>query len=86
MSWEEVIKDNKELVNAIQKFVDDITEPHLAMIKVWSELKKNIPEEEMPRYEELMEQFGHTILEAGKMAGDLVHAYNAHNRFSEDFR
>lgn len=63
--------------NAVQKFVDDMMGMHLEMIKIWYELKKNIPEEDNPRYEDIIEQFGHIILAVGKMPGDLLHYYNA---------
>ena len=86
MSWERILKDNKEFANAIQKFVDDMMGIHLEMIKIWSELKENIPEEDKPRYEELIEEFGQAILVVGKMPGDLIHYYNAvdSGNFSED--
>ena len=76
------------LKNAIGKFVDDMTEPHLKMIKIWDELKKNIPEEDRPRYEDLIEEFGQVILVVGKMPGDLILYYNTvdSGNFSEELQ
>jgi len=65
------------LENAVRQFVDDMMGAHLTVIKIWAELKENIPEEDKPRYEELCDKFGYLILEMGKMPGDLIHYYNA---------
>tara|TARA_B100000029_G_scaffold509960_2_gene600358 strand:- start:94 stop:360 length:267 start_codon:yes stop_codon:yes gene_type:complete len=70
-------EETSELRNAVDTFVDDMLGVHLEVIRIWSELKESIPEEDNPRYEDLIEQFGYRILALGKMPGDLLHYYNA---------
>ena len=85
MSWKIILKDDKILASAIEKFVDEMTDPNIEMMKIWAELKNNIPEEDVARYEDIVEDIGYAILEVGKMPGKLIHHHNS-TMSSTDFQ
>ena len=85
MNWKTIIKEDNIIANAVQKFADDMAEPHIEMIRIWAELKDNIPEEDVARFETIVNDIGHVILEVGKLPGELIQYHNS-TMSSTDFQ
>ncbi len=69
--------ENLALYRAFSIFMRGFDVSYLAMIRDWDELKKNIPEEDRPRYEEILEDIGYLLLDMGKIPGNLSSYYYA---------
>ena len=76
MNCKTIIKEDNIIANAVQKFADDMAEPHIKMVKIWAELKDSIPEEDVARFENMVNDFGYSILGVGKLPGELILHHN----------
>tara|TARA_R110000824_G_scaffold35603_2_gene111408 strand:- start:30986 stop:31255 length:270 start_codon:yes stop_codon:yes gene_type:complete len=85
MSWKIILKDDKILANAVEKFADDMAEPHIEMVRIWAELKDSIPEEDVARFEQIVNDIGYAISEVGRLPGELIEHHNS-TMSSTDFQ
>jgi hypothetical protein len=76
MSWKTLLKDDKILASAVEKFADDMAKPHIEMVRIWAEFKDSIPEEDVARFENMVNDIGQVIFEAGKLPVELINYYN----------
>ena len=77
MSWKSILKDDEARSSVIGKYMEDMAELHIKMLKLWSELNNDMPEEDVVIFESELENIGQALLDIGTTTGELMVRHNS---------